>query len=258
VVPVRFGHVHLAGDLRTHAARRVAGARSGSVMRSWRSRFVETEPGVDASLRGVRGSARASPSRATGSASKAAHGLHGIDQEPQPAARFTPPRELTYEDVRASALTQDDLDDGVRGINASLDLIRRTRGGWPTGAVTAADNYVDLVWHQFEFRESYSFAYVVRRDHGRYLGCWYLYPMGRRVALTDDLMGHDVDVSAALSGRRPHGQTRQTTGDAKALSLLRAVVAHDRVHDDSGRLGTAGVSPGCGSRASWGTVRFVV
>jgi hypothetical protein len=91
---------------------------------------------------------------------------------------------LTYEDVRASALTQDDLDDGVRGINASLDLIRRTRGGWPTAAVTAADNYVDPVWHQFEFRESYSFAYVVRRDHGRYLGCCYLYPMGRRVALT--------------------------------------------------------------------------
>jgi hypothetical protein len=46
------------------------------------------------------------------------------------------------------ALTRDDLDDDVRGINASLELIRRTRGGgWPTAAVTAEDNYVDLVWH---------------------------------------------------------------------------------------------------------------
>ncbi len=65
---------------------------------------------------------------------------------------FTPPPELIYEDIRASALTRDDLDDDVRGINASLDLIRRTRGGWPTAAVTAADNYVDLVWHELEFR----------------------------------------------------------------------------------------------------------
>ena len=32
---------------------------------------------------------------------------------------FTPPRELTYEDIRASALTRDDLDGDVRGINAS-------------------------------------------------------------------------------------------------------------------------------------------
>ncbi len=108
---------------------------------------------------------------------------------------FTPPQELTYEDIRASPLTRDDLDDDVRGINASLDLIRRTRGGWPSAAVTAADNYVDLVWHELELREGYSFAYVVRRDDGRYLGCCYLYPMGRRVALTDELVRHDVDVS---------------------------------------------------------------
>ena len=108
---------------------------------------------------------------------------------------FTPPRDLSYQDIRASVLTRDDLDDDVHGINASLDLIRRTRGGWPTAPVTAEDNYVDLVWHELEFREGYSFSYVVRDDDGRYLGCCYLYPMGRRVALTDDLVRHDVDVS---------------------------------------------------------------
>jgi hypothetical protein len=108
---------------------------------------------------------------------------------------FTPPRELTYEDIRASTLTRDDLDDDVRGINASLELIRRTRGGWPTEVVTAEDDYVDLVWHELEFREGYSFSYVVRRDDGRYLGCCYLYPLGRRVPLTDELIRHEVDVS---------------------------------------------------------------
>jgi hypothetical protein len=109
---------------------------------------------------------------------------------------FHPPRDLSYEDIRASALTRSDLEDDVTGINGSLDLIARTRGGgWPTGAVTAEDNYVDLVWHELEFREGYSFAYVVRDHDGRYLGCCYLYPMGRRVALTEELMRHDVDVS---------------------------------------------------------------
>ena len=109
---------------------------------------------------------------------------------------FRPPREMAYEDIRASALTRADLDDDVEGINSSLDLIARARGGgWPTGAVTAEDNYVDLVWHELEFREGYSFSYVVRDGGGRYLGCCYLYPMGRRVSLTQELMRHDVDVS---------------------------------------------------------------
>ena len=30
---------------------------------------------------------------------------------------------------------------------------------------------------------------------GTYLGCAYLYPMGRRAPLTDELIRHDVDVS---------------------------------------------------------------
>jgi hypothetical protein len=109
---------------------------------------------------------------------------------------FDPPRELAYEDIRASVLSRGDLDDDVRGINASVDLIARTRGGgWPTGPVDADDNYADLVWHELEFREGYSYSYVVRRDDGRYLGCCYLYPVGRRVALTEELLRHDVDVS---------------------------------------------------------------
>ena len=116
-------------------------------------------------------------------------------------AGFWPPRDLAYEDIRASVLTRADLDDDVSGINASLDLIARTRGGgWPTEAVTPEDNYADLVWHELEFREGYSFSYVVRDDSGRYLGCCYLYPMGRRVALTEDLLRHDVDVSWWVTG----------------------------------------------------------
>ena len=64
-----------------------------------------------------------------------------------------------------------DLDDDVRGIDASLELIRRTRGGgWPTEPVTTEGNYLDLVWHEREFREGDSFSYVVRERDRRLPG----------------------------------------------------------------------------------------
>jgi hypothetical protein len=109
---------------------------------------------------------------------------------------FTAPTELTHDDLTASAITRSDLQDDVRGINQSIDLIRRTRGGgWPTEPVTEEFNYVDLVWHELEFRDATSFTYVVRDEHGDYVGCCYLYPMGRRTELSERLLAHDVDVS---------------------------------------------------------------
>lgn len=111
-------------------------------------------------------------------------------------AGFVAPSALAFEDIRATAITRDDLEDDVRGINSSLDLIRRTRGGgWPTEPVSPEANYVDLVWHELEFREGYSYTYVVRDAGGHYLGCCYLYPVGRRVPFSDMLAQHDVDVS---------------------------------------------------------------
>ncbi|MGH3713212.1 MAG: GNAT family N-acetyltransferase [Micromonosporaceae bacterium] len=109
---------------------------------------------------------------------------------------YAAPAELAYQDIRARTISRADLAEDVKGINASLELIQRTRGGgWPTEPVTEEFNYVDLVWHELEFREGYSFAYAVYDDAGRYLGCCYLYPMGRRTELTDELLRYDVDVS---------------------------------------------------------------
>lgn len=111
-------------------------------------------------------------------------------------AGFAPPATLVHEGIVATALTRDDLADDVRGINASLDLINRIRGGgWPTEPVTEAYDYVDLLWHEREFREGTSFAYVVRDAAGGYLGCCYLYPLGWRAPLTEQLAHYDVDVS---------------------------------------------------------------
>jgi hypothetical protein len=109
---------------------------------------------------------------------------------------FVAPTRLEQDGLVATMLTRDDLEDDVRGINASLELIGRTRGGgWPTEPVTEDFNFVDLVWHEQEFREGTSFSYVVRDADGGYLGCCYLYPMGRRTELTEALLDHDVDVS---------------------------------------------------------------
>lgn len=112
------------------------------------------------------------------------------------APDFAAPAKLTYEDIEARTLTRSDLTEDVRGINASVELIQKTRGGqWPTGPVTEEENFVDLVWHELEFRENKSFSYGVYREDGQYLGCCYLYPMGRRTELTEALVRYDVDVS---------------------------------------------------------------
>jgi RimJ/RimL family protein N-acetyltransferase len=104
------------------------------------------------------------------------------------------PERLTYEDVVVRALSRADLQEDVRGINASLELIRRTRGGtWPTEEI--AEDFVDLVCHEAEFRDGGSYAYAVYDTNDRYLGCCYLYPRGRRTQLTEKLLKYDVDVS---------------------------------------------------------------
>jgi hypothetical protein len=109
---------------------------------------------------------------------------------------FTAPALLAFDDIRAYAITRDHLRDDVAGINASIELIRRTRGGsWPSGPVTEEYNYVDLVWHECEFRDGESFTYALYDAAGTYLGCCYLYPMGRRRSLTEELLAYDVDVS---------------------------------------------------------------
>jgi hypothetical protein len=121
-------------------------------------------------------------------------------------ADFAPPTELHYEDISARALTRVDLAADVAGINSSIDLIRRTRGGsWPSEPVSEEFDYVDLVWHECEFREGYSFSYAVYHADGHYLGCCYFYPMGRRTPLDETLMRHDVDVSWWVTPDGYHG-----------------------------------------------------
>jgi hypothetical protein len=121
---------------------------------------------------------------------------HGLVKRLDLPAGWVPPAALDYDDIRATAISRDHLHDDVQGINASIELIRRTRGGsWPTEPVSADFNYVDLVWHECELREGDSFTYAVNDSRGQYLGCRYLYPMGRGTPLNEELLHFDVDVS---------------------------------------------------------------
>ena len=111
------------------------------------------------------------------------------------------PERLSYEDLRARALSRADLHEDLRGINSSLEVIRRTRGGtWPEAEIIEEFNFVDLVWHEAEFRDGRSFAYAVYDTRDRYLGCCYFNPMGGRTRLTEELVKHGVDVSWWVTG----------------------------------------------------------
>ncbi|HEY2173081.1 MAG TPA: hypothetical protein VGH85_04645 [Mycobacteriales bacterium] len=66
---------------------------------------------------------------------------HGLVKRLDLPAGWLAPKDLEYDDIRARAISRADLDDDVQGINAGIELIRRTRGGrWPTEPVTADFN----------------------------------------------------------------------------------------------------------------------
>ena len=109
---------------------------------------------------------------------------------------FTAPTELAYEDLVARPLKRSDLADDLEGVNSSIETIQKTRGGsWPTEELTEDFDLLDLAWHEREFRDQSSFAYVVYTSNGEYAGCFYLYPIGERTPYTDQTKDYDVDAS---------------------------------------------------------------
>ena len=111
-------------------------------------------------------------------------------------ADFSAPTELTFEDIIARPLTREDLKADLAGVNSSVDIIRQTRGGsWPETQITEEFDLLDLAWHEREFRDRTSFAYVVYNTNKEYVGCFYLYPVGLRTPLSEETLDYDVDAS---------------------------------------------------------------
>ena len=64
---------------------------------------------------------------------------HGLVKRLDLPAGVDPTAKLEYDDICARAISRADNDDDVRGINASIELIRRTRGGsWPSRSASTS------------------------------------------------------------------------------------------------------------------------
>lgn len=109
---------------------------------------------------------------------------------------FSAPVRLEHEDLIARPLSRIDLQADLEGVNTSIDIIQKTRGGsWPTEKLTEEFDLLDLAWHEREFRDANSFAYVVYDTQGDYVGCVYIYAMGVRTDLSEGTSEYDADVS---------------------------------------------------------------
>jgi hypothetical protein len=113
----------------------------------------------------------------------------------------TIPIRLVYERLIVVPLSRKHLMEDLVAVNSNSDLIIRTRGGsWPPKGISQEDNFLDLAWHEREFKSRKSFAYVIHDNDDRYVGCFYLYPLGTRTCLSPELIGYDVDVSWWVTG----------------------------------------------------------
>lgn len=109
---------------------------------------------------------------------------------------FKPVKQLVFKDLRARPLARQDLQADLYAVNSSTEIILKTRGGnWPKEQISEEYDLLDLAWHECEFRNGSSFAYVIYNTNNAYIGCFYLYPMGHRSELTEELLSYDVDAS---------------------------------------------------------------
>ena len=109
---------------------------------------------------------------------------------------ITAPLLLKYDNFYAKQLTRSDLDADLEGVNSSIEIIQKTRGGsWPSEQLTRDADLLDLAWHEREFNDGNSFAYAIYTNEDEYLGCFYLYGMGLRTPLSEVTIDFEVDAS---------------------------------------------------------------
>jgi len=107
---------------------------------------------------------------------------------------YVPPERLVTPLFVCRKLCFADAEIDYRAVMSSIEVIQKTRGGdWPTPDLSLEDNRIDLAWHQREFENKSSFAFIVLTpDEKTSLGCFYFYQPGFRDA---DSRKGDVDVS---------------------------------------------------------------
>lgn len=91
------------------------------------------------------------------------------------------PQQATVAALRLEVLGPDITREDYEAVMESAGKLEGLFGdAWPRG-LTLDENTIDLAWHLREFEAARSFAWVVRDDQGRYVGCCYLFPtLGER------------------------------------------------------------------------------
>lgn len=96
---------------------------------------------------------------------------------PHPAfADRPPPERARLGPFGLRVLGVADLDEDMAAIAESAAQLRGLFGTtWPDG-LTREQDLIDLAWHQKEFADRRSFAWVIADEAGRYIGCAYVVP----------------------------------------------------------------------------------
>jgi hypothetical protein len=86
------------------------------------------------------------------------------------------PRQARFGPFRLDILTPDDVQEDFDVVTESTDVLWGLFGDdWPKG-LTLEENLKDLQRHEREFDVAYAFAWIIRSEDGRYLGCAYVKP----------------------------------------------------------------------------------
>lgn len=112
------------------------------------------------------------------------------------------PRGFTVDGFALNILGPTDLEEDFAIIQASEPILRGFFGqDWPLGLTREADQ-ADLVWHARDFDLCRSFAWAIRDGEGRYLGCFYIWPLpGARGRADAHLWIGDVPGRSAIRDR---------------------------------------------------------
>ena len=104
------------------------------------------------------------------------------------ADEFEIPEKLETDEYRLRMLTINDLLKDYDAVMSSVGHLQKVWGnGWPEG-LTLEENLVDLGWHQREFLNRSSFAYImVTLDESKVIGCVYMNPTRKA--------GYDAEVT---------------------------------------------------------------
>lgn len=108
------------------------------------------------------------------------------------------PKKIKSKLFSAFVLSAKDTEEDFKHVIENERLIKSTRGNagsWPNPkTLTLEENRIDLSWHQREFENGLSFAYLMLDKNGDYMGCAYLYPMNFRSKILD-AKNYEVDFS---------------------------------------------------------------